>query len=126
MTMEPTLTQTILVVEDDPAAAAVVRIALERHGFTVVPVKDLSMAQTQVDSMKPALMILDVNLPDGSGFEFLRRYRAKYGNEVPVLVLSGLKQDLNVVRGLELGANDFVTKPFSVRELLARVDRLAR
>lgn len=126
MVQEPTLAKKLLLIEDDLAVTAIIRIALERNGFDVVSAENLSTANTTVQSMEPEVVILDINLPDGSGFEFLREFRAQRGKEVPVLVLSGLKQEQTVIRGLELGANDFMTKPFRVRELLARVDRLVR
>lgn len=124
--MQPEPTKKLLLIEDDPTVTEVVRIALERNGFTVTSAENLSAAHAKAETMTPEVVILDINLPDGSGFEFLREFRAQRGKDVPVLVLSGLKQEQTVIRGLELGANDFMTKPFRVRELLARVDRLVR
>ncbi|MGH2765763.1 MAG: response regulator transcription factor, partial [Actinomycetota bacterium] len=70
-----------------------------------------------------SLVILDVNLPGGTGLELLRLVRQELGRETPVIMLSGQKQEDNIVRALEWGANDYVTKPFSPRELVARVNR---
>lgn len=124
--MQPEPAKKLLLIEDDPTVTEVVRIALERNGFAVTSAENLSAAHARAEAMTPEVVILDINLPDGSGFEFLREFRAQRGKDVPVLVLSGLKQEQTVIRGLELGANDFMTKPFRVRELLARVDRLVR
>ena len=69
------------------------------------------------------MILLDLNLPDGNGLDFLRDIRRDLGTALPVLVLTGMRQEDAVVRGLELGADDYVTKPFSPPELLARVRR---
>jgi DNA-binding response OmpR family regulator len=114
----------ILVIEDEQNIAGVVRIALERHGFqvTVSPAGEEGLAEFE---RRPfALVILDIGLPGIDGYEVCRRIRKTSG--VPVIMLTARDEEIDEVVGLELGADDYVAKPFSPRELVARVKAVLR
>jgi two-component system catabolic regulation response regulator CreB len=119
----------ILLLEDDPAIAGTVAFALQREGFAVEHVLLAGDAHAAVARSLPALAILDVGLPDGNGLDLCRAWR-QGGDDalraLPVLVLSARAEELDRVVGLELGADDYLTKPFSPRELVARVRALLR
>jgi two-component system, OmpR family, alkaline phosphatase synthesis response regulator PhoP len=114
----------ILVVEDEKPLAKVLRFNLEREGHEVQTASDGLAALESARAGRPDLVILDVMLPKLDGFEVCRRLRAELA--VPVLMLTARKEEVDRVLGLELGADDYVTKPFSVRELLARVKAILR
>ena len=113
----------ILAIEDDWTVRTVLEHTLKSAGYDVDLVPGISDARQLLAEGRYDLVLLDLNLPDGNGLDLLRDIRKDLGNGVPVLVLSGLRQEDVVVRGLELGADDYVTKPFSPPELLARVSR---
>lgn len=110
---------TILIVDDDPRLRDLVRLALERGGYPVVTASDGRSALIHAAREAPALVVLDAGLPDMDGFEVCRRIRAT--SDVPILFLTARDDEIDRVVGLELGADDYVTKPFSPRELVARV-----
>ncbi len=114
---------TILAIDDDPVVVKVLKVTLELAGHDVRVAGDISEAHEALEDDRYDLILLDLNLPDGSGFDVLRYIRETLNRPTRVIVLSGLKQEHNIVRGLELGADDYVTKPFSPREVAARVDR---
>ncbi len=116
--------QRLLLVEDDPAIARTTAYALEREGFTVSHSLTLTDARAQLRSAPPDLLVLDIGLPDGSGLDLCRELRQS--GTLPILVLSAQGEEIDRVLGLELGADDYVTKPFSPRELVARVKGLLR
>jgi DNA-binding response OmpR family regulator len=116
----------ILVIEDDHVISAILDRFLSHAGHVVQVVERLSAAREVVNARNVDLILLDLNLPDGSGLEFLRALRQDMQNTTPVMVLSGMRQEDHIVRGLRLGADDYVTKPFSPMELVARVDRWTR
>ena len=109
----------ILVVDDDPRLREVVRIALEAAGFDVVTAPDGRVALTHVARENPGLVVLDVGLPNSDGFEVCRNIRAT--SDVPIVFLTGHDDEVDRILGLELGGDDYVTKPFSPRELVARI-----
>jgi two-component system, OmpR family, response regulator len=109
----------ILVVDDDPRLRSLLTIALERAGFGVVSASDGQMALMQAAREAPDLIVLDQGLPEVDGLEVCRRIRAK--SEVPIIFLTARDDELDRIIGLELGADDYVTKPFSPRELVARI-----
>lgn len=111
---------TILVVDDDPNIRKVVRFALAREGWTVHEADDGTSGLEQVEHVKPHLVVLDISMPRMDGTAVCRELRAR-GNDVPIIFLSSRNDEIDRVLGLELGADDFVTKPFSPRELVARV-----
>ena len=110
----------ILVVEDDPAVALALEVALKGEGYLPLLAatgdKGLEIGLAQA----PDLLILDVRLPGMDGFELLRRLRAG-GSKAPVIILTARDEEVDTILGLELGADDYMTKPFRVRELLSRV-----
>jgi two-component system phosphate regulon response regulator PhoB len=114
---------TILAIEDDWTVRTVLEHTLTSAGHAVDVVRGVSDARRSLADGKYDMVLLDLNLPDGNGLDLLRDIRRDQGATFPVLVLSGMRQEEAVVRGLELGADDYVTKPFSPPELLARVGR---
>ncbi|NTU78171.1 MAG: response regulator transcription factor [Chloroflexales bacterium] len=117
--------QTVLIVEDEPAIVAAVRERLEREGFAVLAAASGEAALNALAEARPDLLLVDVGLPGIDGFELLRRVRAR-GLDMPVIILTARGDEIDRVVGLELGADDYVVKPFSVRELAARVRALLR
>jgi DNA-binding response OmpR family regulator len=117
---ESALGRSVLVVEDDVAIAMGLRINLEKEGYAVRVTGDGEAALESVRASKPDLVILDVMLPTMNGFEVLQTLRRE-GFAMPVIVLSARTGEIDKVTGLELGAEDYVAKPFSLAELLARV-----
>ena len=116
--------RTILVVEDDRKIADVVRIYLEREGYRAVLTHDGARALGLVDREQPALIVLDVLLPGLDGREVCRLVRAH--SPVPIIMLTALSTEDATLEGLELGADDYISKPFSPRELLARIRAVLR
>lgn len=114
----------VLLVEDDETIRRLVVFALRQDGLDVAVAADGATALATYERLRPDLVILDVLLPDIDGFEVCRRIRAL--GPTPILMLTALAQEDNVVRGFELGADDYLIKPFSVRVLLARVEALLR
>ncbi len=114
----------ILVVDDDVDLRAIVRDALEREGFAVDEAGDGATALTKVSALGPELVVLDLHLPEVRGLDVLRGIRTS--GTTPVIVLSGLGQEADRIVGLELGADDYMVKPFSPRELVARVRSVLR
>jgi DNA-binding response OmpR family regulator len=115
----------ILVVDDEPAIVTVVRERLEREGFAVRAVASGEEALAHMDADPADLVVLDVMLPGMDGFEVLRRLRSA-GHTVPVIVLTARDEDVDKIVGLELGADDYLAKPFNPRELSARIRAVLR
>ena len=115
---------TALVVEDEESIASLVRSYLERDGFTVVGVQRGEDALGELERRPVRVVVLDIGLPDMDGFDVCRRIRAS--SRVPILMLTARDEEPDRVSGLELGADDYLTKPFSPRELLARVKAVLR
>jgi DNA-binding response OmpR family regulator len=115
----------VLIVDGDENLLALDRLALSKHGFEVETATSASEALGMMGDRLPDLVVLDVVLPDLSGWELLRRVRAS-SDEVAVMLLTGRDSDVDKVRGLDLGADDYLTKPFSLQEFEARVRALLR
>ena len=115
----------ILIVEDEPNIASFAKMYLEAAGFRVDVAERGDTALEMIDAEKPDLMLLDVNLPGVDGFEVTRRIR-QGGGAMPILMLTARDEPVDKVVGLELGADDYVTKPFDPRELVARVRAVLR
>ncbi len=121
------MTATLLLLEDDPAIADTVVFALQREGYAVEHRSWLAEARERLhQAPAPALLILDIGLPDGHGLDLCRELRAGPLRHLPVIVLSARSEEMDRVLGLELGADDYLAKPFSPRELVARVRALLR
>jgi len=116
--------QRILIVEDEGSLADSVRYNLEREGYAVTVAADGRQALERFREESPSLVILDLMLPEVSGLDVCRWIRA--GSDVPIIMVTAKDSEADKVAGLELGADDYVTKPFSVRELVSRVRALLR
>lgn len=114
----------ILIIEDDLSLSNGIVLALKDGEFTFVQARDLRCARLETESAAFDLIILDVNLPDGNGLDFLKELRR--GSAVPVIILTANDLETDVVTGLELGADDYITKPFSLMILRARVQARLR
>jgi DNA-binding response OmpR family regulator len=115
---------TILVVDDEPNIVELAKLYLEREGYGVETANNGSDALAKMGTVKPALVVLDLMLPDIDGFEVCRQMRNK--SDIPILMLTARKEDVDKIVGLELGADDYLTKPFNPRELVARVKAVLR
>ena len=115
----------ILVAEDEPQTAQLIEFKLKQQGYNVTIVSNGEQALKMVDVSRPSLVILDGMMPVMDGFEVLRRLRAD-GNkqDLPVIMLTAKSREKDVVTGLELGASDYIVKPFSPAELVARVKKV--
>jgi two-component system phosphate regulon response regulator PhoB len=120
-------TQCVLIVEDEPALREMVAMNLRDEGYTVLEAPDVASARKQLRENNPSLVLLDWMLPDVSGFEFLRSIRRDSAtHRLPVIMLTAKHDEPDRVRGLDAGADDYVAKPFSVRELKARIRAVVR
>ena len=111
--------QTILVVDDDPQIREVLGVALERAGFNTVMARDGAEGLAKAKSSNPTLAVLDIGLPEMDGLELCKAIRRD--SDLPILFLTARDDEVDRILGLELGGDDYVTKPFSPRELVARV-----
>ncbi len=118
------MTIRILLVEDEPSIAEIVEFALASEGFQIAWRTLAREAEAELTTTPYDLVVLDIGLPDGSGLELLKRVRR--ASEVPVAILSARNAELDRVLGLELGADDYISKPFSPRELAARVKAILK
>jgi two-component system, OmpR family, alkaline phosphatase synthesis response regulator PhoP len=118
------MTPLILVVDDEPKIVRLARDYLEKNGFRVTTAADGQSALTIARREKPDLIILDLMLPNVDGREVCRILRRE--SDVPIIMLTALSEEIDQVTGLEIGADDYITKPFSVRALVARVGALLR
>ncbi|MEW6400336.1 MAG: response regulator transcription factor [Chloroflexota bacterium] len=115
----------ILLVDDEPSIIQLSRMYFEREGFRVQSAVDGESALDAAAKLRPALIVLDVMLPKLDGFEVCRKLRGA-GNQIPILMLTARDEDIDKILGLELGADDYLTKPFNPRELVARVKAILR
>ncbi|MBL4934663.1 response regulator transcription factor [Clostridium sp. YIM B02515] len=114
----------LLLVEDDEALALGIEFTLKDEGYDVIKANTIEKGKEAFQAESIDLVILDINLPDGSGYELCKYIREK--SDVPVMFLTALDEEVNVVLGLEIGGDDYITKPFRVRELLSRIKALLR
>lgn len=114
----------ILLTEDDPMIASGLIFSLEQEGYEVIHRWDVAGSLTTIDEMTFDLVVLDLTLPDGSGLEVLKAL--KETGDTPVIILTAMDEEVNVVMGLDMGADDYITKPFRLRELLARIKTVLR
>jgi DNA-binding response OmpR family regulator len=115
---------TVLVVDDEPHIVELAELYLNNEGYRVISAADGAQALKKIETERPALVILDLMLPEINGWEVCRRVRAA-GN-LPIIMLTARSDDVDKIVGLELGADDYVTKPFNPRELVARVKAVLR
>ena len=116
--------ETILLVDDEHNIVDLARMYLEQEGFKVEPAYDGQVALDKIKSLQPALVVLDLMLPVVDGWEVCRRVRS--ASDVPIIMLTARDDDVDKIVGLELGADDYITKPFNPRELVARVKAILR
>lgn len=114
----------ILIADDDPHIRQLLAFALEKAGFEVVEAEDGEAALAKAETAAPDLLVLDLNMPRMSGLDVCRQLRAR--GELPILILSSRDEEIDRVLGIELGADDYVVKPFSPREVVARVTAILR
>lgn len=114
----------ILLVEDDYALAMGTEYTLEAEGYEVFHAPNLKTARAHLKE-QPDLVLLDVMLPDGTGYDLCKEVR-EAGNVVPIIFLTAVSEEVNIVQGLEYGADDYVAKPYRVKELLSRIKSLLR
>jgi DNA-binding response OmpR family regulator len=122
--MPATQAETVLVVEDESSIASFVSLYLKNAGYGVRAVGTGVEALAQVEADKPSLIVLDLMLPDIDGIEVCRRIRQRH--DLPILMLTARDEDIDKIVGLEVGADDYLTKPFNPRELVARVKSILR
>ncbi len=118
------MTRTILVVDDKANVRTLVRDYLAEHGFRVVVADNGQNALYEARHQKPDLILLDIMMPTMDGYEFIRTYRKE--SETPIILLTAKLEESDKVIGLELGADDYITKPFGMRELVARIKTVLR
>ena len=116
--------QLILVVDDDDNIRELLDIYLRKEGFTVVQAADGSQALSLAEKHKPALVLLDIMLPGKSGWQVCQELRAK--SSTPIIMISAKGEELDKITGLDLGADDYISKPFSPKEVIARVKAVLR
>jgi two-component system alkaline phosphatase synthesis response regulator PhoP len=119
--------ETVLVVDDEANIVDLARMYLEQEGFRVQSANDGAKALDMISRQPPALMVLDLMLPEVDGWEVCRRVRSgKTAPDLPIVMLTARDEDVDKIVGLELGADDYITKPFNPRELVARVKAILR
>lgn len=114
----------IFLLEDDDAIGMGLSYSLENEGYTVTLAKTVKQAYEIIDNNEFSLYILDLTLPDGSGYDVCKKIKSK--GDFPVIFLTAFDDEVNVIMGLELGADDYITKPFRVKELMARMKTVMR
>ncbi|MBV4427390.1 response regulator transcription factor [Clostridium tyrobutyricum] len=114
----------LLLVEDDSALALGIEFTLKDEGYEVLTAATIKDAKKFMEGEKFHMIILDINLPDGSGYDLCKYIRSK--SDIPIMFLTALDEEANVVLGLEIGGDDYITKPFGVRELLSRIKAILR
>jgi two-component system KDP operon response regulator KdpE len=121
---EQLLSVKILVIEDDPAIASLTQLQLENRGYQVQLARDGAEGLRQAYAVQPNLVVLDIMMPDMDGWTVCERLREL--SDVPIIFVTAVGKETDIVRGLEMGADDYVVKPFSPRELMARIEAVLR
>ncbi len=109
----------ILLVEDDEALALGVEYTLQEEGYQVFRVGSIENGKEKFNNEEFDLILLDINLPDGSGYDFCKYVKEK--KDTPIIFLTALDEEVNIILGLDIGGDDYITKPFRVKELLSRI-----
>ena len=121
------MSKTILIVEDEPALREMICCALTHAGFSIVEAGDASQARKRISEQEPDLVLLDWMLPGMSGIDLARFFRKNDGTrKLPIIMLTAKSDEEDKLKGLETGADDYVTKPFSTKELIARINAVLR
>ena len=121
------MSNNILIIDDEPAIRQMLGFTLTGDGYACVEASDADEAQDQMSGRRPDLILLDWMLPGVSGVDFARRLkRGPKTSQIPIILLTGKTEDSDKVRGLDIGADDYITKPFSTKELLARIRAVLR
>lgn len=116
--------QNILLVEDDSTLAMGIEYSLKNESYKVSLANNVDLAKQLIDSNEYDLIILDITLPDGSGYDLCKYVRSN--KETPIIFLTALDEEVNIVMGLDIGGDDYITKPFKIRELLSRIKAVLR
>lgn len=114
----------ILIVEDDSIIASGLEYSLQQEGFVVTVADRCSRAFELIEQMEYDICLLDLCLPDGSGYDICKKVKARY--DIPVIFLTAVDNEVNTVMGLDMGADDYITKPFRIRELVSRIKSVLR
>lgn len=114
----------ILVAEDEPMLLKTIELKLKKEGYEVITTADGREAVAKIEEMDPDLVITDIMMPYVSGLEIVAIVRKKINKRIPIIMLSAMEQEKVVMEAFELGADDYITKPFSLNELVIRVKRL--
>jgi two-component system phosphate regulon response regulator PhoB len=114
----------ILVIDDDPVAAKLLELTLHPRGYRVEIARDMASGRQALEAGGHDALVLDIFLPDGSGWDILKYLRTELRLTLPVIVLTGHRQEDFAARAAEFGANGYVTKPFSPRDLVAQIEHL--
>ena len=114
----------ILLVEDDKTIASALEYSLEKEGFTIVLCHDVASGKKALIENEFGLCLLDISLPDGTGYELCKIIKDK--RDIPIIFLTACDDEVNVVMGLDMGADDYITKPFRLRELVSRIKSVLR
>lgn len=115
---------TILVAEDEPMLLKTIELKLKKEGFTVITTVDGREAIAKIEELAPDMVITDIMMPYASGLEIVSLVRKRTDKRIPIIILSAMEQEKVVMEAFELGADDYITKPFSLNELAIRVKRL--
>ena len=115
----------ILLIDDDPDLQNALRIKLGKEGFVVTSALDACVGQKKITNQKPDLVLLDIDMPGKNGLELCKSLRANPGNNnLPIIILSDRNEQIDRLLGLEFGADDYITKPFNIRELVLRIKNI--
>ena len=114
----------ILLIEDNINIGKSLKESLEKNGYELIVKPSLSLARKYLESTKPNLIILDISLPDGNGFDFFKNVIKKIN--IPTIILTAFDSEEDIVNGLNMGADDYLTKPFSIKELVARINKILK
>jgi len=114
----------ILVAEDEPMLLKTIELKLKKEGYEVIATADGRQAMAEIEGSNPDMVITDIMMPYASGLEIISYVRKKISRKIPIIMLTAMEQEKVVMEAFELGADDYITKPFSLNELVMRIKRL--
>ena len=114
----------ILVAEDEPMLLKTIELKLKKEGYEVIATADGRQAMAEIENSNPDMVISDIMMPYASGLEIISQVRQKISRKIPIIILTAMEHEKVVMEAFELGADDYITKPFSLNELVIRVKRL--